>query len=508
MPSQDYSSGNKRIAKNTLVIYGQLILKMFLGLFTSRLALEALGVSDFGLYSVVAGVVVLFTFISESLAGTTIRFINVERGKPDGDLNKVFNVCNVLHIAMAIFLFLLLELGGVYYILHYLNVESGKEADAMFVFQVSTVMCCLGVINVPFASLFNATEKFLFTAVVTLLLKVIQLLLLFWLLTYNGDRIVAYAFIETLTSLASFFLYHYYAYRRWPEVIRWRFVKGWKIYKEMLVYSSYHLLSTFAFIGKVQFSQILINLFFGTIVNGAYAVARTIEGLTFQFSSNLQSSAAPQIIQSYSSGDLDRVFFLATRVGKYCLIMMLLAFFPLWSELDFILHLWLIKVPEGALMFCRLILLSVIVAVTDGALFQVVNASGKVSWFNIAYSILNIICIPIGYMVFKAGFPAYMLLVLFLISDIIYRIVQLYLLHVILHFPVLKYCRRVYFPMFWTCLPIIFCLYLTSEIQFESPLWHFAHIVFVLLLSLCSIYYLGLQKSEREKVIYYITQRI
>ena len=508
MPSQDYSSGNKRIAKNTLVIYGQLILKMFLGLFTSRLALEALGVSDYGLYSVVAGVVVLFTFISESLAGTTIRFINVERGKPDGDLNKVFNVCNVLHIAMAILLFLLLELGGIYYILHYLNVESGKEADAMFVFQVSTVMCCLGVINVPFASLFNATEKFLFTAIVAILVKATQLLLLLWLLTYDGDRIVAYAFIETLTTLTSFFLYHYYAYRRWSEVIRWRFVKGWKIYKEMLVFNFYNLLSTFAFIGKVQFSQILINLFFGTIVNGAYAVARTIEGLTYQFSSNLQGSAAPQIIQSYSSGDLDRVFFLATRVGKYCLIMMLLAFFPLWSELDFILHLWLIKVPEGALMFCRLFLLSVIVAVTDGGLFLVVNASGKVRWFTMAYSILNIICIPIGFMVFKAGFPAYMLLVLFLIADIIYRIVQLYLLHAILHFPVLKYCRRVYYPMFWTCLPIIFCLYLTSKIQFESPLWHFSHIAFVLLLSLCSVFYLGLQKSEREKFIHYIAQRI
>jgi len=151
---EDYQNGNKRIAKNTIVIYGQLILRLFLGLFTSRLALEALGVSDFGLNSVVGGVVVLFTFISNSLSETTIRFINVERGKPDGDLNKVFNVCNILHIALAIFLFVLLEVGGVYYIHHYLNVDPGKEADAMFVFQVSTIMCCLGIINVPFASMY------------------------------------------------------------------------------------------------------------------------------------------------------------------------------------------------------------------------------------------------------------------------------------------------------------------------------------------------------------------
>ena len=258
MPSQDYSSGNKRIAKNTLVIYGQLILKMFLGLFTSRLALEALGVSDFGLNSVVGGVVVLFTFISNSLSGTTIRFINVERGKPDGDLNKVFNVCNVLHIAMAIFLFILLEAGGIYYIHHYLNVDPGRESDAMFVFQVSTIMCCLGIINVPFASLFNATEKFMFTAVVEISVKVVQLTLLFWLLTYEGNRLRVFALIETLTTLTSFVIYHYYAYRRWVEVVKWKFVRGWHIYKEVLIYSSYNLLQALAIMSKGQGSMILI----------------------------------------------------------------------------------------------------------------------------------------------------------------------------------------------------------------------------------------------------------
>ncbi len=508
MPSQDYSSGNKRIAKNTLVIYGQLILKMFLGLFTSRLALEALGVSDFGLNSVVGGVVVLFTFISESLSGTTIRFINVERGKPDGDLNKVFNVCNVLHLAMAIFLFILLEVGGVYYIHHYLNVDPGRESDAMFVFQVSTIMCCLGIINVPFASLFNASEKFLFTAVVAISVKVTQLGLLFWLLTYEGNRLRAFALIETLTTITSFVVYHYYAYHRWADVVRWRIVKTWQIYKEILVYSSYNLISTFAWIGKVQGSQLLINYFFGTIVNGAYAVARTIEGLTFQFASNLQNSATPQIIQNYSRGDMERVFYLTSRVGKYCLIMMALALFPLWSELDFILHLWLVKVPDGALLFCRLILLMVVVAVTDGALWQVVNASGNVSRFRLVYSALNLICIPIGFFILRAGCQAYMLLVLFLIADFIYRIVQLYMMHSILHFPVRKFCHQTYLPTVMVCSPIILCLSFTSRIQLDSPLWHISHIVIIFLLTALSAYYIGLRKHERVIVLSQLSSRI
>lgn len=508
MPSQDYSSGNKRIAKNTLVIYGQMILRMFLGLFTSRLALEALGVSDFGLNSVVGGVVVLFTFISNSLSGTTVRFINVERGKPNGDLNQVFNVCNVLHIAMAIFLFILLEAGGVYYIHHYLNVDPGKESDAMFVFQVSTIMCCLGIINVPFASLFNATEKFMFTAVVEISVKVVQLGLLFWLLTYEDSRIRAFALIETLTTMTSFVVYHYYAYRRWSEVVRWKFIKGWQIYKEVLIFSSYNLLQTLSVMVRGQGSVLLINYFFGTVVNGAFAVARTVERNVSPFANNFHAAAAPQITQSYSSGDMERVFYLTSRVGKYCLLMMMLAFFPLWAELDFILHIWLVKVPEGALIFCQMTLLIVLVSVTHGGLIHVINASGKVGVFRVTYSILMLLCIPVGFMILKTGSPAYMLLALFVVADILYRIIQLYLMHYILHFPVRKFCLRTYLPVVLSCLPVLFCMAFTLNMHIDSPLWHFSHIVIVLLLTALSAYYLGLRKHEREKVIVQLSQRI
>lgn len=508
MPSQDYSSGNKRIAKNTLVIYGQLILKMFLGLFTSRLALEALGVSDFGLNSVVGGVIVLFTFISNSLSETTIRFINVERGKPDGDLNKVFNVCNVLHIAMAIFLFVLLEVGGVYYIHHYLNVDPGRESDAMFVFQVSTIMCCLGIINVPFFSLFNATEKFMFTAVVEISVKVVQLGLLFWLLTYEGSRIRAFALIETLTTMTSFVVYHYYAYCRWSEVVKLKFIRGWQIYKEVLVFSSYNLLQTLAIMVRGQGSVLLINYFFGTVVNGAFAVARTVERNVFPIANNFQAAAAPQITQSYSSGDMERVFYLTSRVGKYCMLMMMLAFFPLWAELDFILHIWLIKVPEGALIFCRMILLIVFVSITHGGLTHVINSSGKVGTFRVTFSILMLLCIPVGFLILKTGSPAYMLLALFVVADIIFRFIQLFLMHYILHFPVRKFCLRTYLPVALTSLPVISCMAFTSYIHIDSPLWHFSHIVIIFLLTALSAYFIGLRKHEREKVFVQLSQRI
>lgn len=504
----DTSQANKRIAKNTLVIYGQLMLRMFLGLFTSRLALEALGVSDFGLYSVVGGVIALFTFISSSLSSTTVRFINVERGKADGDLNKIFNVCNVLHIAMALFLFLLFEMGGVYYIHNFLNVEAGREADAMFVFQVSVVTCCLGIINVPFSSLFNASEKFLFTAVVGIAVKIAELILLFWLLTYNGNRLKAYAIIETLFTMTPFVIYHYYAYHRWAVVVRWRFVKELKIYKEVFVFSSYNLLSTFAMMTRGQGSPLLINYFFGTVVNGSFAVARVVQRNIWPLCSSIQSAATPQITQSYSGGNMERVFYLVSRVCKYSIFMMMLAFFPLWAEIDFILHIWLINVPEGASAFCQWILLIEFVSVTDGGIRDVINASGRVSSFRMVYSFLMISCIPIAFVLYQSGSPAYMLLVVYLIADIIWRIVQLLLIRTILHFPVCNFCVKTYIPVAVASLPIIFFIVSSSNIQLNSTLWHICYILTIFILTALSIYCFGLSKHEREIIVNQLYHRI
>lgn len=503
----DNTQANKRIAKNTLVVYGQLVLRMILGLYTSRLALEALGVSDFGLYNVVASVVVLFTFISDSLGSTTVRFINVERGKPDGNLNRVFNVCHVLHIAMALFMLLLLEVGGIYYIHHFLNVDPGKEADAMIAFQIAAVVCCTGIVNTPFSSLINAAEDFLLTSVAAISIKVVQLLMLIWLLHYEGNRVVAFALIESLTTFVSFAVYHFYCYSRWPDIIKWRIYNCWQLYREILSFSYYNLMRTVAWMARKQGCMLLINFFFGTVANGAFAVARTIERSISPFANNLKNTAAPQIIQSYSCGDMERVFFLASRVTKYCLLMMMIGFFPLWAELDFILHIWLIKVPEGALVFCQMILLMVLVAVSDGGNNLVISASGKISKFMTTYSILTVSCIPIGFLILKAGSPAYMLLVVFIIADSIWRISQLFMINRILHLPILGYCREAYLPIVKVCIPVVICLNLTSRIQSNSTIWHISHITIILFLTAIAILTLGLQKSERKKVINLIIHR-
>lgn len=498
---EDHRNDNKRIAKNTLIIYINLFLNMLIGVISSRFVLQALGVSDFGLYNVAGGIALLFVFIANALSGTTFRFVNIEMGKPDRDVNRIFNVCRVLHIALAFILLLIIEIGGIWYINNYINVEPGKEADAMFVFQVSAFMVFLGVMNVPYSSLINAMEKFFLSSTVNIIGKLIEFSLVIWLLSYNGNRVRAYAIIMITSTVVPFIVYHFLCFRKWPSFVRWKMVREWSRYKEAIVFSNYNLLSGAAGMARSQGSALLINFFFGTVVNGSFAVAKTIDRHIYSFTNRLQEAAGPQVYQSYSSGDKERVYFLTSRIGRYSLLLMALAFFPLWAEMDFILHIWLAEVPAGALLFCRLTLLMVFVSVTDGGIGTIVNASGKIAPFQIVFSIATLSCIPIGFFVLKAGAEPYILLILFIIADILWRVIQYWMAHRILQFPILLFCRDVYIPVISVCLIMGGILYFSAMIQCNTPIWHLSRFLGILLATAVSVFFIGLKGRERKRII-------
>ena len=492
---------NKRIAKNTLVVYANMFLSMVIGLISSRIVLQALGVSDYGLYSVIGGVVVLFAFVSDSLSLTTVRFVNVENGKPDGDVNRVFNVCRLLHIVLAVLLLLAVEMGGIYYIRHFLNVDPGKEEDAMFVFQVAAVTWCIGVTNVPYSSMFNANEKFLFNAIVNLSGKLVILGLLFGLLHYEGNRLRAYALIAMVFTLLQFLAFHLFSYRYWPVEVKWKLVKEWRAYKDVIAFSNYNLLSGICFMARGQGSALLINFFFGTWVNGAYAVAKMVENYLQSFSNNIRNAAAPQVTQSYSGGDLERVYYLTSRTGKYAMFLLLLVFFPLWAELEFVMRLWLGVVPEGTLILTRLTMLMAFIVVTDGGIWLVVNASGRVARFRTVYSVITLSTIPLGFMILKAGAPAYMLLVLFVVADILWRFIQLIMASRIINFPVARYCRDTYLPVLLVSLLVLLALFLTALVHSDTTFWHLSRLLLIFVLTIVIIFFVGLRESERNVII-------
>ena len=498
-------SPNIRIAQNTAIIYVRMVVTILVGLITSRLVLQALGATDVGIYSAVGSTVALISFITGALTATTVRFMNFEMGKKDGDTNRIFNICHVIHLGGAGVLFLLLEIIGLWYLGTYLNVPPGKEADAMFVFQVSTVVACLGIANVPFQSLFTVHEKFATVAVIDIINALVKLSLVTLLLFCRGNGLRMYAVMMSVTTWIAFIVYHILCQKRWPGIIKWRFVKEPKAYKEVLVFSNWNLLSSASILARSQGSNMLINAFFGPAVNAAYFYAGTVQNYVNQFVANFDTAAAPQITQNIGGGKRERSVALTEKVCRICILLFLLLFFPLWSELDFILRLWLGSgIPEGTVLMCRWTLLVAAVSATSAGLGQLINAIGDIKWYKISFSVLYLGCLLAGWLLFRSGAPAHTVIIGFVAADILCRIIQLILLKVRSGFDVGHFLREAYLRPLAVVTLLLVYLFLYRLLPFHSAGWKLAGIAITLLITALVIFYVGLTSAERHKLVSYL----
>lgn len=494
--------GNRRIAKNTVFTYIKLFTGILVGLITSRIVLQVLGVSDLGIYSVVAGVLGLFSFIQGALRTATSRFFNIEMGKEDGDLNRSFNVNLLLHVSLALFVFIIAETVGLWYVNNVLSVEDGKLADANFVFQVAIITTCLGIVNSPFISLLSAHEEFKFISIVEIINIFIKLALVVLLLFYKGDfALRLYSIIICITAINSFLLFHIKAKKKWPDIIRFKPVFEWSYYKEILGFSNWNLLATLSFVFRSSGSDILINSFFGTATNGAFSVSKPLNDVISQFSNNFNAVSGPQITQSYASGDLNRCYYLVNKMGRYSLLLFEILFFPLFIELNTVLTLWLGTVPEGALSFCRLFLLITGVSLTGGGIVQYIMATGKIKWFEIQCSFFLLLCFPVGYILFKHGFPATSILYCYIVADVVQRIIQLILMKYQLKFDSWKFVKEAYTRPFTVA--ILLSVIMIAYWHFREALSISPYLVIVIfgVVTLAFVYWIGLTKGERTKII-------
>ena len=501
-------TNNKRIAVNTIYMYSRLFITLIIGLYTSRVVLQVLGVSDYGLFSVVGGILAMFTFISNSLSVATSRFFNVEMGRPEGDVNRSYNINLVLHVVFAALIFVLAETIGLWYIYNKLNIEPGKLSDALFIYHLSIFTVCLGIINGPCGSLFSAFERFGFMAKLDIFNTLLRLGGVIYLQYYGGDKLRLYAVIMSLSTVDTFIIYHWLAKKRWAHIIKWKFVRGVRNYLGVLSFGGWNLLATMATMVRSTGSDLLINSFFNTAVNGAFAISKTVNNYVMTFSNNFDGASAPQIIQSYSAHDYDRCAYLVNKLGRFCLLLFELAFFPLFIELDYILHLWLKTVPPDVLTFCRLNLILAAVALTCGGYLQLINASGKIKWFKINGGVFFVACIPAGYWLFSTGAPAYSILVLFIIADVVQRIIQLILLKTIIGFDVMMYVREAYARPFAIAFVMSAVLWIHSLCGFENDFVRLASIAVCFVMTAALVYTIGLKETEKVKILGFVKRKL
>lgn len=488
---------NKKIAINSIIIFIRLCIVSLVSIIVSRVVLDALGASDYGLYNVVGGIVAMLNVVNHAMASSSYRFIMVEMGKGEEiGINKVFNTSLVIH---SFFAFIILFLGltiGEWYINNMLNVPASSMTDARIVYHITILTTCISTFLVPYNGLMIACENFKYTATVEILANMLKLFAVLTILFHVHNRLICYSIIMSMTTLVQGFATVLYSIKNFRGYCRIRISRDRNLYCDMLGYSGWTALGAFTNAGKTQLVAIIINFFFGTVVNAAFAVANQINNFIVMFANSLNTAAVPQITKSLSRGDADRSFTLAARISKYTFFLMLIASFPILMEIDFLLSLWLKEVPEGANVFSVLIVVAALFLCVCQGTGSLVNATGKIKWFQIINNTYTLLSLPIGWLCFYLGANKYALSIVICVFMFFNIPLNMYLLKRVLDFNVKKFFILSYLPMLKVFIPLslIFILYDPHSFSVTE---HIAGLCGSLIVSIVLIFVLGLDKNEK-----------
>ncbi|MFD2698501.1 oligosaccharide flippase family protein [Mesonia sediminis] len=394
-------SENKRIAKNTLFLYLRMFLTMAVGLYTSRLVLEALGAVDYGIYGLVGGIVTMFAFLNSAMSSATQRYLSFDIGRNDiQKLQETFNATLNIHFLVALIILLLSETIGLWFVNYKLDIPPDRMIAANWVFQFSVFTFILNVIQVPYNALLIAREHMNVYAYVSILETLLKLIIVLYLVQADSDRLILYAILTFAVSFIIRMAYKIYCKKKFKESI-YKFYYDKTYYKELLSYSGWNLFGNIAAVARSQGSNILLNLFFGPIANAAYSLTLMVQGIINNFISNFQTAVNPQIVKNYSKGDKQASLNLMFKSAKFSYFGMLILIVPLLVNIDYVINLWLKEVPKYTTQFIQLALIYSLIETIANPLMSVAQATGKIKWYQIIIGSFIFLTLPVVWIVFK-----------------------------------------------------------------------------------------------------------
>lgn len=396
------SANNKRIAKNTLLLYFRMILLIFVQLYTVPIILKSLGIEDYGIYNVVGGVVTMFSFIGGSLASGSQRFLAFEIGRGDKEsLKQVFDTTLSIYFILALITAILLEIGGYWFLNTQMNIPPERMYAANYVFQLSILAFLINLISIPYNAAVIAHEKmslFAYVSILECMLKLAAAVLLQYVLF---DKLIVYAVFICSIAIVIRFIYQVYCRKHFVECRHYRFVRKNYIGKELLVYSGWNMIGSIALISRQQGLNIIINLFFGPLLNAAHSIAQQINGVLTQFINNVYTATRPQITKHYASGDTKEMWNLVLRSSKLAFYLLMFISIPALLELDMILSVWLHEVPPYTVSIARLMIVSILIETLANQVIGAYQAANKIKRYQLYSSTVILLNIPISYIVLK-----------------------------------------------------------------------------------------------------------
>lgn len=442
----ELSQNNKRIAKNTIFLYIRMAFMMLVSLYTSRVVLKTLGVEDFGIYNVVGGIVILFSFINNALITATQRFLNYELGQQDVKrVQKVFSASLTIHIAFAILLLLVSETIGLWFLDRYIVVPESRWNAAFWVYQFAILSACINLVRAPYNAVIIAYEKMSFFAYISIIEAVLKLFVVGVLVLVSFDKLIHYSILTFEVTSVITLCYVIYTIRKFP--VRCFMVERDKsLYIKLLSFSGWSLFGSIANVGTSQGISILLNMFFGVIVNAAMGVANQVNVAIYNFVSNFQLAFTPQLVKSYAVGDIRYFINLIIRSSKYSYLLLFFIALPVFICCEELLSVWLTEVPEYAVEFCRLMILFSLLDAIQCPLWISVQAIGKIKNYQILMSILILFNLPLSWIALRMGFPPTSVLMIRVIVNVVTYLIRMFYVKKLFQFPVFKYVKCVIIP--------------------------------------------------------------
>jgi O-antigen/teichoic acid export membrane protein len=500
MPERQVSNhDNMLIAKNSFILLIRFIVTSILGLFSLRLVIQGLGTSDYGLYVLIGGFVTILVFLNSVMSASTYRFIAVELGAKNLDgVNKILNISLFIHFSIGMLVFLLAETIGVYYVKNHLNVESQQINDSLFILRFSAYAAIVNVISVPFQGLLVAKENFRVIAITEILRSGLGLIVALMTLNYDANKLQLFAMLTFLINCVPSFIYFIYCKQKYKGIFRLKFQRDIKKYQEMISFSGWITLGGLAGIAKNSGAAIIINRFFGTVLNASFGISIQVNNMVQLLSNSLGQAAIPQITKSYSGGDSNRTINLTIYLTKYTFFLMLIPALPILLETEFILTLWLGASPPYAATFVRLVIINSMMD-SLGGVGAIAQAAGRIKYFQIVLSVTSLLSLPIAYVLFELNCLPQTIIVVFIATSLINLISSIMLLKRILKFDVMNYLNVVHKRIFFVLFLIV---WLFGAKGFFAEGWiRFGMMIisstFILILS---VYLVGLEQKEKIMV--------
>lgn len=497
----DNSQNNKRIAKNTMFLYIRMLFIMGVSLFTSRVILQTLGVEDYGIYSVVGGIITMFAFINGSMVSATQRFLTFEIGKGNlPQLKKVFSTSLQIHALISFIIVLLGETVGLWFLYEELVIPAERMTAALWVYQSSIIACVVNIMSVPYNADIIAHEKMSAFAYISILEVILKLLIVYILYITPWDKLTTYAILLLCIQLLIRYAYTRYCNKHFEES-HYHHQLDKPLFKEMLSFGGWSFWGSLSVMLYTQGVNMILNIFFGPIVNAARGIAVQVQTAVQQFVSNFQVALNPQITKNYATGQLAQMHSLMFRSARFSFFLLFMLTLPILLETEYILTLWLKTVPEDAVVFTRwMIGISLIYTIANPCI--VANqATGKVKVYQAVVGGILLMILPLSYVALKLGAPAYSVFIVHFCVESIAQFARMYMLRNLINLPLTAYLRNIYLPVIAVvALSCILPIYIHTQMA-EG---------FVTLLTVCFVsvvsvaattLIIGLKKEERAFIL-------